>query len=306
MTNKIHKAICDGTIDIGDMSIQCAVLENNVRVLSERSISKIFGGKGGGAHWKRKKFDDGAANLPAYFSAKNLRNYINNKIQVPPIEYINLSGRTSTGISAELLPEYCKVLLEARDDNKLHWKQIHLAHAADILMRALATVGIIALVDEATGFQDKRTRDALNQLLEKFIAKELQKWTKTFPDEFYQNMFELNGWQYNPSSVKRPGIIGKYTNDLVYERLAPGVLTALQERNPKDLKGRRKYKHFQYLTPEEGMQELKQHLWALIGLMRVATSWRKLKEMVERAFPKIGETQQLLLEMEDEYDVKEQ
>ena len=119
-------------------------------------------------------------------------------------------------------------------------------------------------------------------------------------------MFELNGWQYNPSSVKRPGIIGKYTNDLVYERLAPGVLTALQERNPKDLKGRRKYKHFQYLTPEEGMQELKQHLWALIGLMRVATSWRKLKEMVERAFPKIGETQQLLLEMEDEYDVKEQ
>jgi hypothetical protein len=56
------------------------------------------------------------------------------------------------------------------------------------LLRAFARVGIVALVDEATGFQDIRARDDLHKILEAYIAKELLPWTKRFPNEFYKEI----------------------------------------------------------------------------------------------------------------------
>ena len=95
----------------------------------------------------------------------------------------------------------------------------------------MAHVGIIALVDEATGFQDFRSRDALAEFLEAFVAKEIQKWVKTFPPDFYKQMFRLRGIPY-AETVKKPAYIGHLTNDLVYARLAPGVLATLRAKNP--------------------------------------------------------------------------
>ena len=95
-----------------------------------------------------------------------------------------------------------------------------------ILMRGFATVGIIALVDEATGYQDVRARHALATILEEFIAKERRPWTRTFPFEFYQLLYKLRGWD-EPDGHKRTHQVGRDTNDLVYERLAPGVLAEL-------------------------------------------------------------------------------
>jgi len=57
------------------------------------------------------------------------------------------------------------------------------ADAADIVIRSFAKIGIIALIDEVTGYQEVRTKDALQMYLEKIIAKELAAWVKTFPDE---------------------------------------------------------------------------------------------------------------------------
>lgn len=36
------------------------------------------------------------------------------------------------------------------------------------------------------GDQDLRARDALAKILEAFVAKEIRKWVKTFPVEFYK------------------------------------------------------------------------------------------------------------------------
>ena len=88
-------------------------------------------------------------------------------------------------------------------------------------MRGLATVGVIALVDEATGYQRIRVERALATILEKFIAKDLQPWTKTFPYEFYERIFKLKGWPM-PDGAKRPSVIGKYTNDYVYRHHSSG------------------------------------------------------------------------------------
>jgi hypothetical protein len=107
-------------------------------------------------------------------------------------------------------------------------------------------VGIIALVDEATGYQDYRTRDALAKILERFVVKEIQPYVRMFPAEFYKQIFRLNGWNYE-ENCGRPSVLGHWTNDIVYKRLAPGALDELRKLVPRDLKGRLKKKLFQGL-----------------------------------------------------------
>jgi hypothetical protein len=94
-------------------------------------------------------------------------------------------------------------------------------------------------------------------------------------------------------TVNRPSVVGRYTNDLVYERLAPDILQELEARNPKDEHGSRKHRHHQWLTEDVGHPALAQHLYALIGFMRVSDSWEAFHRMVDRAFPKKN-TQMLL------------
>ena len=120
--------------------------------------------------------------------------------------------------------------LKAADDSKLLKSQQPTAIACGILVRGLAQIGIIALVDEATGFQDDRARDARATILEAYIAKELQKWVKTFPFDFYENMFRLRQIPFDGATVKCFGYIGHLTSDLVYSRLAPGILSELKEK----------------------------------------------------------------------------
>jgi hypothetical protein len=154
----------------------------------------------------------------------------------------------------------------------------------------LAHVGILALVDEATGYQEVRDRRALQAILDKFLKKEFAAWAKRFPDEFYQEMFRLRGWQWRGMKVNRPSIVGHYTNDLVYERLAPGIRDELERRNPKDEKGNRSVKHHQWLTEDIGHPALAQHLYATIGFMRAAATWDQFYRMMQRAFPKLNTT----------------
>ncbi|MHC4398002.1 MAG: P63C domain-containing protein, partial [Planctomycetota bacterium] len=140
------------------------------------------------------------------------------------------------------MPQVCNVFLEADDADVLASNQKHIAAKCRILIRGFAVVGISALIDEATGYQYDRAREALEQILEQFIAKELFKWVKTFPDEFYQQLFRLRGWRYSSQSIKRPAVVGKLTNNLIYERIAPGVLEELRDKNPKTPKGTRKHR----------------------------------------------------------------
>ena len=186
-----------GTLKIGDIKIPCAVLDNGTRVLRERSVARAFGIKGSGAHWKRKKSTEKGAHLPEYVSAKNLQEHIENIIHeklINPIIYITLTGNRAWGLSATLLPEICDIWLKAREKGALSELQLSTARQAEIILKGFAHVGIIALVDEATGYQEIRPRDALQVYLEKIIRKELAAWAKKFPDEFYENIYKLKNW----------------------------------------------------------------------------------------------------------------
>jgi hypothetical protein len=194
------------------------------------------------------------------------------------------------GYPAWLLPELCFAIQDANDEKRLPEHQQKLVVQSKILSRGFAVVGIEALVDEATGYQEVRDRLALQKILEKYISREMLPYIKMFPDDFYKEMFRLLGWQWRGMSVGKPAVVGKFTDDLIYKRLDPPVRDALFAYTPRNEKGKLTHKLHQHLTPEEGKAALSRHLHAVIALMKVSTSWRGFMGLMARAFPKHGET----------------
>ena len=81
-----------------------------------------------------------------------------------------------------------------------------------------------------------RNQGELRGALKEWISPDLHPWTLTFPSEFYTQIYRLNEWA-GPIRSQRPGIIGHYTNDIVYARLAPGLLEMLRIKNPRLITG---------------------------------------------------------------------
>ncbi len=285
MTKKLPKAMFENYIELGDTKIPCAVLEGEIRVLTQEGFLGAIG------RAKKAKGGTGASKvdgMPAFLAANNLKPFITSELvkSTSPIVFRTLSGPKAYGYHAELLPQVCQVYLDARDAGVLTSQQEHIAATCEILIRGLATIGIIGLIDEATGYQDIRARRALEKILDKYLRDEYGAWAKTFPDEFYKELFRLRGWSYIPFSVSRPSVVGRWTNDIIYARLAPGVLEELQSRNPADELGRRKRKHHQWLTEDVGHPRLREHLSAVIALMRASSNWNDFHRLLQRAFPK--------------------
>jgi len=291
MSEKLPKATHAGPLRIAGTEIPAYVLETGERILSTRGIMKSLG-----RTWRGRKYT--GTQLPVFVEAKNLTPFITSEIRavLTPVRFKTDKGVLAEGLPAEALPAVCDVYLQARDATILTEGQKPIARVCDILVRGFARVGIIALVDEATGYQELRDRIALEKILERWISKELLPWTKTFPDEFYRRMFELNNWPYDPASVKRPQLIGKWTNEYVYERLDVEVLERLKKYTPRDTKGRLKDKLFQRLTLDLGYPKLREHLAGVIAIMRIAPNWSRFKSMMARAYPKKGETLELPLD----------
>lgn len=278
---------------IGSIEIDCYVLDDGRRVLTQESFLTSIGraAKAKGGQGVRTAIDK----LPPFLAASNLQPFIEREISQPiePIEFITPTGTRVLGYPAEMLPEVCRVYLAARDEGALLRSQHHIATRADMLVRALASVGIVALVDEATGYQEIRDKKALAALLDQYLLKEFAKWAKRFPDSFYKEMFRLREWPYPTISGAKPGVVGKYTMDIVYDRLAPGLVKELETRNPKNDSGRRSAKHHQWLSEDVGHPALSEHIHAVTGLMRACDNWQQFMGMLDRAFPQKGDSLRL-------------
>lgn len=284
----------DRPLRIGNIDITCYVLEDETRVLSQRGVQSGVGlGTGGGKQIGAPRMVEFMGYLERKgIETKNLTARLNSPIEFQPPS----GGRTAYGYPAEIINDICETILTARGAGALQKQQMNIAKRCEILVRGLARLGIIGLVDEATGYQEIRARDSLAKILEKFIIEELQPWTKTFPDDFYKEMFRLRDWPWRPWDVKRPSVVGKYTNDLVYERLAPGLLAELRRKNPMLPQGSRRHKHFQWFTPELGHPKLKEHLASVIALMRASSNWNQFLRNMNRALPKKNETIEMQLD----------
>jgi hypothetical protein len=275
----------EGELKIAGLSLPVAVTSDGTRLMISRAFMTALGRPWKGSYARTE--------LPNFIAAKNLLPYISDELRevLDPVEFINKHGQRSMGYRAELLPMVCDVYLDARKaGGVLTESQERVAAQAEVLVRGFARIGIVALVDEATGYQRDRATDALAKILERFIAKELQPWVKTFPDEFYEQLFRLRGLAFPKDTVKRPQYFGYLTNDIIYRRLAPGVLEELKRTEPRTQSGRRRGTIQQRLTPDLGHPKLREHLASVCTIMDLSEDYEDFIRKLDRRHPKYGET----------------
>jgi len=285
-------------LDLGGMRIPCAVIQgrNGIqRVITENGITNaILGTRSGASKRLKRAAERDGAPLPLFLAPGQLKRFIDSELYdgpLAPIDYVD-GERVVRGYDAAILPGVCNVWLRAREAGALQTQQLPKAQKAEILTRALAETGIVALIDEATGYEKIRPQNALQAYIDMVIRKELAAWAKKFPDEFYENIYRLKGWTWPGMQKNRFSVVAHYTRDLVYERLGPGVLRELERKTPKNEKGQRPNKLHQWFTEDIGDPMLAQHLHALLMFQRLALAngygWQRFVQMVDQVLPKRG------------------
>lgn len=298
---ELRQAVRAAPLVIGGIEFDCAVLDDkeNTRVVSEKKFMAAMGMYRSGALSVRRSQEEGSLKIPLSLAYKNLKPFIEThlkSVQTSMLSYRTPEGAIVTaGIPATLIPKICEVWIDADRKGVLGRSQKLIAAKADMLHRGLAQVGIIGLIDEATGFQDLRPRFALAKILEQFVAKEYRKWTRTFPLDYFKELCRLRGVPFPTTPPYRlPQYFGHLTNDLVYARLAPGVLAELRRKNPTVAPGQRKHRHFQWLTENIGDPRLREHLWKVIGIMQAFDEWDAFYAKLNRIMPRFS-TEPLLV-----------
>lgn len=284
----------EGNLLIAELTMEVAVLDDGRRVIKTVDIFRALG--------RPQRGNARIDGVPVFIDAQNLQPFISDDLKrvLNKIAYIDKLGTPQEGYEATILPMICDLYLEARRNGVIkQLNQLEAAQKAEILLRSLAKVGIIALVDEATGYDKakQRTKDELQKILNKLLLSEASQWVKTFDDDFFEMLYRMHRWTWRHAN-KHPQVVGLWINDIVYARLAPCVLIKLKELNPKDANGNRKKKHHQFLTDDMGVPELKQHLEKIKVLATISNyDWSRFMTYLDKACPK--QYQQLPIDFYD-------
>ena len=278
----IPKATHSGILKIADLEIPCDVLQDGKRMIRRKELLKALGrSTKPGSDLKSRAL---AKNLPVFLCANNLTPYLEGVFSGGALEklYKSTSGKRIIGFEAKILTDTCEIYLKARQEGVLTKDQVHIAHSCEIMMRSFAKIGLTALIDECTGFQEVREKNELQTLLEKYIAEELRPWTKKFPDEFFKQSYRLQGWSYPSKNKNHPQYLGKLINTYVYDKLPPGILNELKRKNPPNENGNRLHKHHQFLTEKVGDVNLDKQILQTITVMKISEDMKQFKENMEK------------------------
>ena len=285
---KVIAGAPDRPLTIGSIEIPCYVLRDETRVLTRGEFLKALGrsrvpkaGKGG-----RGKVEA----LPFFLRAKQLKPFITRKLKslAKPVFFLLGSGPPEKGYHAELLPHVCAVYLKARSAGALLPQQLPFAERAEFLLGGISPVGIIAQVDETSGYLAIRRRNAREEIIEEYVASDLQQWARAIPDEFFERMYELRNLD-GPDGLKRPSVIGRCINEYVFEYLPGEVLDQLKRASSPPEEDRRRSQHHRLPQRETGLRELTNHACDVILLMRVSSNWREFDRLFHRVFKRPGD-----------------
>lgn len=276
----------EGELKLTDeISLPCYVLADGTRILSGRGMQNAL-----------KLTDADSVNDTAKLSGVELTRFIaskwfNSLITTPEMlehfsPVICYKGQQKiNGYEATALVDFCNLLLQARKDDKIKTeRQTIIVEQCEILIRSFAKIGIIALVDEATGYQYEREKKELQAILKAFISDEILSWQKTFHDNFYKEIFRLWNIPFTAENIKRkPQFIGRLTNEFVYKNLPKGtfVLDKLKEKTPKTEAGNYRYRLHQSLTPEVGKEALKKVIYSIETLAAISDTKAKFKRLIQ-------------------------
>jgi hypothetical protein len=267
-----------GELSIGNAVLPAYVLDTGERVFSLKGVVVGLIGTEGGQ-------------LAKYIKVKTIKPFLPFDLQpqegdsIPALRKFDTGGdgftKFAQGITVERFMDLCAAYSEAADapDNQLTERQAETAARARAFLRATAKVGIVALVDEATGYQFDREEDALQFKLQLYLAEEMRPWEKTFPDDLWKEFGRLTGWK-GPVH-QRPKYWGKLVMELVYGYLDADVADWLKQHAPKPRFGQN---YHQWLTSQYGLRKLVEHIWMLIGMARTCSTIMELREKMGEQF----------------------
>jgi hypothetical protein len=285
-----------GFLNVMDVELPCYVLDTGQRVIGRVAATEMLSGI------------PRQGDLEGYLRSENLKPYLDKDLVVARMVSFSLPevrqlGREVKGLPTDLLIEVCRGLVAALEASqreppqvKLTTRQISMAVKASMFLVACAKVGLDALVDEATGYQEFRERDALQVKLRAYLEKEMRKWEKTFPDDLWIEFGRLTNWK--GSVTHRPKYWGHLVTQLIYEYLDPDVALWLKENVPAPRKGQN---YHQWLSAQYGLKKLVEHMWMVIGIAKTCYNMEELKTKMRQMFGK-GSTQiELFLPMPQQH-----
>jgi hypothetical protein len=261
----IPRSLFRGILRLGELELECHVLSDGRRIFARREAAKAKTGT-------RKEISLGSflARIPPTPGGSP---------GGPDVAYLDPKSRTPlTGFEATRLVDIADAYLKARDEGRLTPVQATLARHADVITRALARVGITALVDGATGFEQVRLKRTLRLELQAFIALDIQEWALTFPEEFWSELARLEGVHYSPRS--RPLRWGRYVMLFVYDALDRDVEARLKVTRP-DLEFRAD--HHRWLE-EFSREQLNRHLRRIVVTMNQCRDMSEFRSRLDRVF----------------------
>ena len=83
---------------------------------------------------------------------------------------------------------------------------------------------------------------------------------------------------------------GHLTNDIIYKRLAPGVLEELKKTTPKAPSGLSRHTLFQRLTPDLGHPKLREHMASVVTIMNLSDKYGDFARKIDYIHPRHDET----------------
>jgi P63C domain len=273
-----------GILPIGGLQLECYVLEDGRRVFAKRGMARAIGLKSEGGNAFLKTL--GGKKLGSEIS-EDLREKLEN-----PIIFNIVGADPGHGYEAETLVDVCKSVIRADDSGKLLELQKPMAAQARAIVNALAKVALVALIDEATGYQTERGPDALRLLVQAYIEKEKREWEKEFPDDFYLTLNKVYGSdEYVKRSsgalvINKPQHFGNFTTRYIYEPLENGeVLKELQRLNPKiAATGTRREKLHQFLSKGYGLEKLRERRQEVLTMLKLSDDIDDFKRLYEKRF----------------------
>jgi hypothetical protein len=303
----LPQASHDGPLQIGDALLIAAVLPNGKRLLSQGTVLQAIGRS------RTPKAGTGGFStvdgLPFFLQAETLKPFISEDLMMSttPILFRLKSGQKTVGYDAMLLPMVCEVYLKLRDaclakekpeDRKIPKHYEKSVRACDLLMRGLARRGIIALVDDATGYRADQIKEDVLRVIAEYMSPRLVTLTKRFHPEFFEEVYRLHGWEYKRGNIHHPQYTGKFITKYIYEPLPPGVLEEMKERLPKNENGNRKSQLWRTLSEKTGIPHLDKQITEVQLMMRLSDSKAEFDRKFERIY---GKQLQLRLQLLEDF-----
>jgi hypothetical protein len=273
-TQSLPVARWPGSLTIGTSEIPCYVLEDGRRVITRTAATSVL------------TDDKGGGQLEKYIMVENLRGFVPAGFKDQMIDFfipgVSVPNSTTRGISAENFVEICQAYVAAFQSDALTTdRQKEIAIKAAMFLAACAKVGLIAMIDEATGYQYERASDALQIKLKLYLAEEMRKWEKTFPDDLWVQFGRLTNW--TGSIHSRPKYWGNLVMELIYRYLDADVAQWLRENAPKPMKGQN---YHQWMSQQYGLKRLIEHIWKVIGIASTCADLKELKTKMEELYGK--------------------